>query len=85
MIRKWITRPYKKYSFISYVEHKYILYGFTYTISKYGDLEFDNKVHVVLKELFKLGDFKPSFKVNFYDVLKNQNISEVELKRELSC
>lgn len=83
MIRKWITRPYKKYSFISYVEHKYILYGFTYTISKYGDLELDSKVHVVLKELFRQGDCQPSFKVNFYEVLKGLNISERQLLRIL--
>ena len=81
MIKKYLTKPYKKDHFIIYVEHKYILYGFVYRSLNYGGLYLDNKVHVVVKELFRQGDCQPSFKVNFYEALKGLNISEKQLLR----
>lgn len=71
----------RKDEFIGYLEHAYIVYGFVFNYSEYGDVEWDIKVHVLLKDLYNQGCFKPSFKVNFYDVLKGLGMSEEQLVR----
>ncbi len=71
----------RKDEFIGYLEHSYIVYGFTFSYSEYGDVELDGQVHVLLKDLYNQGCFKPSFKVNFYDVLKGLSMTEEQLVR----